>query len=64
MTRIANVSIKKNANDYKLYTLSEFKEHFTIVDRVQLIQKGAIEFIDFDGNKIKLSEAIRLLNQA
>ncbi|MEM9338831.1 MAG: hypothetical protein AAGA66_08900 [Bacteroidota bacterium] len=64
MTRIANVSIKKNANDYKLYTLSEFKEDFTIVDRVQLIQKGAIEFIDFDGNKIKLSEAIRLLNQA
>ena len=58
LTKIAAVSVKRSDGDYTLYTLEEFLE-YTLFDRIKMIREKRLQFIDFEGNKIRLSIALR-----
>lgn len=59
---IAQISVKRSDTDHEILTPQEFiKLSFT--ERTRLIQQRAVEFIDFNGEKVSLLAGMKELTR-
>ena len=58
---IHQVSIKM-ASGYNVIPVMEYKK-ISLVEQVQLIQKGRIQFLDITGNTIPIMDALKLVRE-
>ncbi|MEM8966757.1 MAG: hypothetical protein AAGE93_10090 [Bacteroidota bacterium] len=61
-TNIAQVAIKNSETDYQIITLHEFLKKGSS-ERTSLVLGKKAEFIDFEGNKINLLEALKSITE-
>ncbi|MEQ9439280.1 MAG: hypothetical protein RIG62_09535 [Cyclobacteriaceae bacterium] len=61
-TNIAQVAIKHSETDYQIITLHEFLKKGT-AERTSLVLGKKVEFIDFQGDKISLLEALKAITE-